>query len=108
LATKPHSCALVSAGRANVVLDVRVVNGGAQLWAAGANNHAIPIKQELLNLYHYIAGTALGSYGLLYIRDDEDTAYYNDFLVYVLARGALTEHADVFLSPFVPVVKDPL
>jgi Immunity protein 7 len=62
-----YSGALVSAAKANVVLDVRLVNGEAHLWAAGAKNHATPIRQELLDLYHYIARIAPGSNGLLYI-----------------------------------------
>jgi hypothetical protein len=89
------------------VLDVRVVNGEAHLWASGAKNHAVSIKPELLDLYHYIARAAPGSYGLLYIRDDEDPVHHNDFQVYALAHGALTERTDPFLSPFVPVVEDP-
>ena len=48
-----------------------------------------------------------GSYGLLYTLDDEDAAHVNAFRVYVLARGALVERTDPFLSPFVPVVEDP-
>jgi Immunity protein 7 len=103
----PYSGALVSAAKANVVLDVRVVNGEAHLWAAGATNHVATIKQELFDLYHCVARVAPDSYGLLYMQDDEDPLHFNDFQVYALARGALTDRADPFLSPFVPVVEDP-
>jgi hypothetical protein len=102
-----YSGALVSAANANVVFDVRIVNGEAQLWAAGARNHAAPIEREALDLYHFIARAAPGSYGLLYIQDDEDPVHYNDFQMYLVARGVLTEHADHYLSPFVPVIEDP-
>jgi hypothetical protein len=68
----PYSGALVSAAKANVVVDARVVNGEALLWTAGAKNHATPIQQELLDLFTSIAQIALGSYGLLYLHDDED------------------------------------
>ena len=103
----PYSGALVSAARANVVVDVRIVNGKTQLWAAGAKNHAAPVKQELLDLFTYIAHVAPGSYGLLYLHDDEDPTHFNAFEVYVLRRGALSVQADPFLSPFVPLVEDP-
>jgi hypothetical protein len=103
----PYSGALVSAAKANVVVDVRVVNGETQLWAAGAKNHATPVKQELLDLFTQIAHVAPGSYGVLYLHDDEDPAHCNAFEVYVLRRGALTMQADPFLSPFVPLVEDP-
>src|SRR5262249_28929453 len=98
---------IVSAAKANVVLGVDVMNGQAHLWTAGCKNHATTIGQELLGLFHFIARVAPGSYGLLYTLDDEQPAHNNAFRVYVLARGALTEQADPFLSPFVPVVEDP-
>ncbi len=107
LVVHPYSGALVSSTKANVVLDVRFVNGEAQLWAAGSKNHAMPIKQELLDLFTFVAHVAQGSYGLLYLHDDEDPEHLNVFQVYVLARGVLTAHADPFLSPFVPMVEDP-
>jgi hypothetical protein len=98
---------VVSAAKANVVLDLRRVNGEAQVWAAGFKNHATPVKRELLDMFHYFAQVAPGSYGLLYTRDDEDPDHDNEFRVYVLARGTLTEHADPFLSPIMPTVEDP-
>lgn len=55
----PYRGALVSGSKANVMLDVRVINGEAQLWAAGAKNHAVPIKQELLELFTYVADLIL-------------------------------------------------
>lgn len=97
----------VSAAKANVVLSVSVMNGQAQLWTEGFKNHSATIGQELLDLFRYIAHVAPGSYGLLYIWDDEDLACDNEFRAYVLARGAFTERADPFLSPVVPTIEDP-
>ena len=51
-----------------------------------------------------------GSYGLLYVLDDEDYQdgdYQNEFRVWRLVRGALEERSDPFLSPFIPTVEDP-
>ncbi len=90
----------------NPWMDVRVLNGEAHFWVDGFRSHA-GARDELLNTFRYIAQVAPGSYGLLYLQDDEDPKYGNEFRVYVLARGALTEHADPFLSPFFPVVEDP-
>lgn len=91
----------------NPVLDLRVINGQAQLWTAGFKNRPAAIEEDLLGLFRYLADAAPGSYGLLYTLDGEDPGPYNNaFRVYVLARGALTEHTDPFLSPFVPVVED--
>ncbi len=83
------------------------MNGSAQLWAAGCKNHAADVAQDILNVYSYVARVAPGSYGLLYTWDDEDPEFENEFLVYVLARTAVTERPDPFLSPFVPAVEDP-
>jgi immunity protein 7 of polymorphic toxin system len=96
----------VSAAKANVVLSVSMMNGQVQLWAEGFKNHAATIGQELLDLYHFIARVAPGSYGLLYIYDDEHPDHHNEFRAYVLARGAFTEHDDPFLSPYIPTIED--
>jgi Immunity protein 7 len=105
---RPHySGEIISAAKANVVIGLRILNGEAQLWAAGFKNHAAPLAQDILDLFVYISGVAPGSYGLLYTLDDEDPAHENAFRVFVLARGTLTERADPFLSPFVPCVEDP-
>ena len=90
----------------NVVVDIRWTNGAAHLWTAGFKNHAT-VCGDLLALYHHIARVAPGSYGLLYTCDDEDPIHENVFRVYALARGALIEQSDPFLSPFVPIVEDP-
>ena len=89
----------------NVLFDLSVRNGGAQLTVAGLKNHGA-IRDDVLGLYRYIAQVAPGSYGIVYIYDDEDAANSNAFRVHVLARGTVTEHSDPFLSPFVPVVED--
>lgn len=91
---------------AGEVLDIRCTNGETQVWVAGFRNHA-GIGEVLLDLFRYIADVAPGSYGLLYTLDDEHPSFANEFRVHVLARGTLTERADPFLSPFVPVVEDP-
>ncbi|WP_255297566.1 Imm7 family immunity protein [Leptospira kirschneri] len=46
----------------------------------------------------------MGSYGLLYIHDEEDDKneidHSNEFVVWKLARGHLNQEKDPFLSPF--------
>jgi len=48
------------------------------------------------------------SYGLLYVHNDEDRDRSNEFVVYRLAQGAITQFPDSLLSPFVPTVDDGL
>src|SRR5215467_2984439 len=47
-----------------------------------------------------------GSYGLLYVWDDESNQHPNEFRVFKLARGRVTEHSDVLLSPVIPALED--
>jgi Immunity protein 7 len=91
----------------NPIVDLRWMNGQAHLRAEGFKNHSAGIEEELVRLFRSIAQVAPGSYGLLYTLNDEDPSHENVFRVYVLARGALIEQSDPFLSPFVPTVEDP-
>lgn len=89
------------------LLDVRWVNGQLHLALSGFVNHKGEKEQEILSLYTYVSNITPGSYGLLYILDDEDSkGYDNTFQVYVLARGKINKNTDSFLSPFVPTVED--
>lgn len=91
----------------NPSVDIRWMNGQAHVYVQGFRNHSAGIREELLELFRFIGAVALGSYGLLYTLDDEDSDHSNEFRVYVLARGKLAERGDPFLSPFIPVVEDP-
>ena len=52
---------------------------------------------------------APGSYGLLYLHDDEDTnGFHNAFQVFVLSKGNFILCKDPFLSPYIPRVEDSL
>lgn len=82
-------------------------NGCDSLTVAGQHNHR---SEYVIDLFRWIAASAAGSYGLLYIRDDEDHGrgadYQNVFRVWRLCRGELIEMDDPFLSPAIPVVED--
>jgi hypothetical protein len=60
------------------------------------------------DLLAFVASRLPGSWGLAYDRDDEMPEPYgaNRFRVRVMARGALAEAADPFLSPARPVIED--
>jgi len=63
---------------------------------------------NLDDLLVYLAGSLPGSWGVVYERDDESLEQPgpNAFRVRVLARGAVTEHSDPFLSPCRPTIED--
>lgn len=96
-----------SFGWCNGFHDIRIVNGEYQLIISGYLNHKSAEVNELFDIYNEIAKIAVGSYGILYVRDDEDqNGFDNEFSVYVMAKGNITRHKDTFLSPFVGVVEE--
>lgn len=88
----------------NNVFDVSYHNGKCLLRIAGFSNHKQVLVEEV---WRDVALLAPRSYGLLYIRDDEDPAFANRFLVLTLKRGVVKRENDPFLSPCVPVIEDP-
>ncbi|WP_339298636.1 Imm7 family immunity protein [Paenibacillus sp. FSL R5-0623] len=77
------------------VLDVRAVNGDFQLWIAGLDNHKPVSKYDPTEVLKKVGKIAPDSYGILYVRDSDDTESFKQFKVYTLIRGN-------FLSPFIP------
>jgi Immunity protein 7 len=88
------------------LLGMKVVNGNYFLYFAGCANHRSLEVDETFDLIRHIANKAPGSYGLLYIWDDEDAKNENAFRVWKLAKGILSEEADPFLSPCLPTIED--
>lgn len=77
---------------------------GLDSWTiTGLHNHR---SNYVLDIYMWVSENLPGSYGLLYVHDDEDAEDNNKFVVWRLARGILTRESDTFLSPYVPVVED--
>lgn len=75
----------------------RTSNDLLVLMTHGLRNHAYV---GVVDLYGWIAETLPNSYGILYIHDDEHPVHDNEFRVFKLAQGSLSEHADPFLSPY--------
>ncbi|TLS51716.1 hypothetical protein FE782_14590 [Paenibacillus antri] len=78
-------------------------NGQDSWTITGLHNHR---SSYVLDIYKWVSENLPGSYGLLYMHDDEDAEYNNTFVVWKLVRGILTRETDPFLSPYVPVVED--
>jgi hypothetical protein len=89
------------------VADLRWQNGRSFLHLYGYSNRPLQHDQILTDLMEFLARRLPGSYGMLYERDDERTTPpgSNAFRVRVLARGRVTEPADPFLSPCIPVIE---
>lgn len=89
------------------LVNYQLVNGSAQLHVGGFTNHRGGQGDKILRLFHDLAKVAPGSYGLLYLWDDEDSqGRTNEFQVFVMRRGLVSQEADSLLSPCIPVIED--
>jgi immunity protein 7 of polymorphic toxin system len=57
-----------AAGVANETLDLRRANGRVHVWLAGSHNHR---DETVIDLFRSIAKAAPGSYGVMYVLDDD-------------------------------------
>jgi hypothetical protein len=88
------------------IIGMKTVNANYFVWFAGCTNHWSSDVDDLFELLKFIATQAPGSYGLLYLWDDEDRRHENEFRVWKLAKGTVSEQVDPFLSPCVPTIED--
>ncbi|EKR71261.1 Imm7 family immunity protein [Leptospira noguchii] len=86
--------------KAQDFVNIQRQNGQICLTMSGLFNHRSAFVIDILKR---IAVIMPGSYGLLYIHNEEDDKgeidYSNEFVVWKLARGNLTLEKDPFLSP---------
>ncbi len=88
-------------------MQVKVRNGEYYIETSIFSNRKTEEVTELLNFFDFVVKTASGSYGLIYFLDDEDkNGRHNEFQVYSIAKGALHQQKDTFLSPFFPTLED--
>lgn len=89
----------------NEVYELHSLNGTYQLLISIAHNHR---NNEIFEFYNWIAKNAIGSFGLLYVQDDEDKRGSNsgNFKVWRMKKGIVDELDDPFLSPVNPSVEE--
>ena len=64
-------------------LTLQYMNGTPFLTALLYANHRTKETDTIIETYKSIAKTATGSYGMIYLRDDEDTKHYNEFQLFI-------------------------
>ncbi|GAA2212639.1 Imm7 family immunity protein [Nonomuraea monospora] len=89
------------------LIDLRWMNGVPFVHLAGNPNRGGAWGAAVIGLFADVGRIAPGSYGLLYVWDAEGGPHANEFRVFRLVRGEVTEHADGLLSPAVPALEDP-
>lgn len=86
---------------------IQAMNGEYFLEFTLYSNRKDSRSREVFELYGRIGELAPGSYGLIYLYDDEDVeGRENRFQVFSLARGIVEEREDTFLSPVIPMIED--
>ncbi|QBS44844.1 Imm7 family immunity protein [Nocardia sp. CS682] len=85
------------------LVDLRRVNGKIQLHVAGYKNHP---QWNVVEAFKEIGTIAPGSYGMLWIRNDEDPDKFNEFQAIVMRRGQVSVEPDTLLSPCVPIIEN--
>ena len=69
-------------------------------------NRINPQVMEAFHIFEKIGQIAKGSYGLIYLYNDEDTnGKSNAFQVFSMSRGKVYEREDTFLSPIIPILE---
>ena len=87
------------------ILILQALNGSYILNVSGHTNHMSDDVYEMFDLFKFIGKNAVGSYGLLYFKNDEDTEAPNTFKVWRLSKGELKEFKDTLLSPCNPTIE---
>lgn len=87
-------------------IQIKVNNGNYYIEFSVYTNHMSSDINDLIVFFGTVGKIAEGSYGLLYIRNDEDSHNYNSFIIHRLARGKVQILQDAMLSPVVPILED--
>ncbi|MGW5051772.1 Imm7 family immunity protein [Actinokineospora sp. NPDC004072] len=98
--------ALVDELSGYALIDLRAMNGTYYIHLGGSPNHRGRWGDLVVGLFTEIGRLAPGSYGLLYVHDDEHPEHKSSFHVFRLVRGVVTEHPDHLLSPVIPTLED--
>lgn len=73
------------------VIEMKAINGQYHLWMTGLWNREPSSNYNPVEIMRNIGDLAPGSYGMLYVFNDEHPKHFNEFKVYVLARGSIQE-----------------
>lgn len=85
---------------------IKVLNGDYYIEFSIFANRQNPETQEVFRFFKHIGEIAEGSYGLIFLYDDEMKGKENQFQVFSLARGIVKEFNDSYLSPIMPTIED--
>lgn len=85
--------------------EIKYVNGVPFLNTLICANHRTKEIDNIIEMYKNIAQIATGSYGIIYLRDDEDSEHSNEFQIYLFMRGNYIYKSDNYFSPCIPTIE---
>lgn len=86
-------------------IELRYANGEPFVNTLFCSNHRTSEVDNIIEVYKSVSKTATGSYGVIYLRDDEDTIHFNEFQIYVFKKGACICKVDEDFSPCIPTIE---
>ena len=81
------------------ILDIRYCNGEPFLTITMFKNRINREVEEVFELLEYVCKTVPGSYGMIYMYDDESVKMSDEFQVFVIRKGKIYPERDRYLSP---------
>ena len=89
----------------NEYYDLKSINGETYLTLTIGHNHRV---EHPFGFIKWIAEIAIGSFGIIYVFDDEDIDRKNNnsFKVWRIKKGIVEELDDPFLSPIIPQIEE--
>lgn len=90
----------------NNEISLKTKNGICYIEFSIFSNRKTVEFDNLIILYHKIIHIAKGSYGIIYLWDDEDfNGKDNEFQLFIIKKGKMYEEKDRYLSPCIPIIE---
>ena len=86
--------------------ELKCINGNNYLYIGINHNHENGYIDEVKSVFSKISKLAIGSYGLVYLRQPDDKLFFNEFKVIRLNKGIINVEKDIYLSPCNPKIED--
>jgi len=89
----------------NEFYSLNFLNGTYHLSIMANHNHR---TEHVIDFFKWISNISKGSYGVLFVQDDEDIERENEnkFKVWIMKKAKVYEQDDIYLSPMNPEVED--
>ncbi|RCW89822.1 Imm7 family immunity protein [Winogradskyella arenosi] len=91
----------------NEFYSLKRLNGTYHLSIMVNHNHRT-VTEHVIDFFKWLALISKGSYGIMYVQDDEDIERGNEdkFKVWSMKKGKVAELDDIYLSPLNPEIEE--